>query len=93
MLSIQGSGSYCFPVISPGHRPWMSSPPWVDIFWLAMQALSTRQDSFLGLIKACLYQVHGNYIKSFLFDIVSTVIYVRITISGWIQSLLRYHTA
>ena len=33
MLSIQGSGFYCFPVISPGHRPWMSSPPWVDIFW------------------------------------------------------------
>ena len=32
-------------------------------------------------------------LNPFCFDIVSTVIYVRITISGWIQSLLRYHTA
>ena len=55
------------PVIFPGHPPWMSSPPWVDNFGLAMQVflLATSRCVSVEHIGTWLFQVLAkNWIQS-----------------------------
>jgi hypothetical protein len=57
--------SSCLPVIFPGHQPWMSSPPWVDMFLTShasiIYSLALLIEIHFPVLDKCMKLVFSSY--------------------------------
>jgi hypothetical protein len=70
------------PVIFPGHWPWMSSPPWVDIFWTShasiIYSLALLSEIHFPVLDQCMKLVN-----------LSSYAWKQSNISNWSSTVLQ----